>query len=693
MPPAPHVDDYDSDESAVIPNTRREAGNHGPPSKPLMQHMRKQGRDAASDSGYSSHASGTVASSNYSQPTSGTQHLRQSSQPVNQNPISRRESQRGQPRPSRPSSSVSKCTIPNCGDPDCASSQNNERAYTLPHRPQTQRSQTTQYPVQNPASSVPHTQAPNKQHSQHPAGQPAHNNYNPQVESRPRGPSASQSRPTSWAPGAYNYANYYQQGNPVPQAGYGTPTHGMPPSPSTYTRMPHLPQHLPTSADWQGMPPPPMISSSPRDPYGAYMPGQPMSIPSNGQNYLAAQYSARQVNPVISGQEMSPATGHQVPALPTISARRASIMPGSFPGETAAFGSASESGSDYSDSEDDYERQRREPSRRREQSRHRERSRPREHSRHREHSRPREHSRHREQSRRRREHERERARRALEASKAMPPPPRERERRPTLTHARTTPVEDSRHRSRELPRRAPHSDPDMSSSDYVDSDRTTRPVVGKRLTYSNSRELRRPAITHHESSGRERSSSLLHSSQVTSQYVVEDANGRKLYYDTREEAESKALRLNHEQRVDAAEAYMATKRGNPQPATLTTDNIKRSQTHHQAKKPSSHASGSSKKSTVSSRTSATRTSMTDSTIQIKRGDAVYTIPADRVVEIITKEGETMTIGPGSGSPPRDKTYHGGSSSSRTGRSRNGSEFGGRRRDTITEEHDGYESAL
>jgi hypothetical protein len=368
-------------------------------------------------------------------------------------------------------------------------------------------------------------------------------------------------------------------------------------------------------------------------------------------------------------------------------------MPGSFPGETAAFGSASESGSDYSDSEDDYERQRREPSRRREQSRHRERSRPQEHSRHREHSRPREHSRHREQSRRRREHERERARRALEASKAMPPPPRERERRPTLTHARTTPVEDSRHRSRELPRRAPHSDPDMSSSDYVDSDRTTRPVVGKRLTYSNSRELRRPAITHHESSGRERSSSLLHSSQVTSQYVVEDANGRKLYYDTREEAESKALRLNHEQRVDAAEAYMATKRGNPQPATLTTDNIKRSQTHHQAKKPSSHASGSSKKSTVSSRTSATRTSMTDSTIQIKRGDAVYTIPADRVVEIITKEGETMTIGPGSGSPPREKTYHGGSSSSRTGRSRNGSEFGGRRRDTITEEHDGYESAL
>lgn len=423
-------------------------------------------------------------------------------------------------------------------------------------------------------------------------------------------------------------------------------------------------QYSTTSAEWQGMPPQ-MISGSPRDSFGAYMPGQPMAIPSNGQHYPSAPYSARQGNPATLSQEISIPTGYRQPAEPTISARRASsIMPGSFPGEPAAFGSASESSSESSDSEDDHDRHRHEQSRLRERSR-------------------------------RREQERDRTRRALEDRKIMPPPPprereRERERRPTLTHTRTTPV-DSRHRSREPPRRAPYSDPDISSSDYVDSDRTTRPVVSKRLTYSNSRELRRPAITHHESSGREKSSSISHSSQPVRQYVVEDASGRKLYYDTREEAEYRASRLNQQRVEDEAEAYIAKKRGIPQPATLTTDNIKRSQTQQERKPPASHASGSSKKSTVSSRTSATRTSTADSTIQIKRGDAVYTIPADRTVNIITKEGETMTIGPGS--PPREKSYHGSSSGSRTGRSRNGSEYGGRRRDTITEEHDGYESAM
>lgn len=167
---------------------------------------------------------------------------------------------------------------------------------------------------------------------------------------------------------------------------------------------------------------------------------------------------------------------------------------------------------------------------------------------------------------------------------------------------------------------------------------------------------------------------------------MEDAKGRKLYYDTREEAESKAARLNYQQREDTAEAYQAKQRGKAQPATLTAENVKRAQTHQQEKRPSSHVSGSSKKSTASSRLSAS-----ESTIQIKRGDAVYNIPADRTVEIITKDGDTMTIGPGS--PPREKSYHGGSSASRMGRSRNGSEYGGRRRDTITEEGDGYESAL
>ena len=77
-PPAPYVEDVDSDGSAVVPNTRRDAGHHRHPSKTLP-HMHKPRRDAASDSGYSSHASNTVASSTLSQPTAGSQHLKQAS--------------------------------------------------------------------------------------------------------------------------------------------------------------------------------------------------------------------------------------------------------------------------------------------------------------------------------------------------------------------------------------------------------------------------------------------------------------------------------------------------------------------------------------------------------------------------------------------------------------------------------------
>jgi hypothetical protein len=76
------------------------------------------------------------------------------------------------------------------------------------------------------------------------------------------------------------------------------------------------------------------------------------------------------------------------------------------------------------------------------------------------------------------------------------------------------------------------------------------------LLYLEAGRAQRPRLTHHEPSGRERSSSPLRSSRVTTQYVAQDSK-----------------------------------------------------------------------------------SMTDSTIQIKHGDAVYTIPADRVTKIITKEGE------------------------------------------------------
>jgi hypothetical protein len=73
------------------------------------------------------------------------------------------------------------------------------------------------------------------------------------------------------------------------------------------------------------------------------------------------------------------------------------------------------------------------------------------------------------------------------------------------------------------------------------------------LLYPKAGRAQRPRLIHHESSGRERSYSPLRSSRVITQYVVEDSKGRKFYYDTREEADAKALRLNHEQRIDATE--------------------------------------------------------------------------------------------------------------------------------------------
>lgn len=404
------------------------------------------------------------------------------------------------------------------------------------------------------------------------------------------------------------------------------------------------------------------------------MPGQPMPIPSNGQAYpptLHGAYSARAGNPALSQEIAIPAGSSRQSTQPTISARRGSIMPGSFPREDMAFGPPSESepesgseSSEFSESEDDRDRRRRhEQPRRREHSRRRERS-------------------------RRREIEYERTRRALEDKKAvdkrlMPPPPqRERDRasRPVLKHTQTTPAA-ARHHSREVAQRASYSDPHM----YSDTDRSTR----LSRTYSTKGDTRRPIITQYEKPGRSRAASRAYEEEVVQrQFVVEDNQGRKFYYNTKDEAIAKADRLDLQNKMNDTEAYQAAKRGNVEPVTLTAENVKRagSGQQQQPKRAASHVSGSSKKSTTS-----TRLSTSESTIRIERGDDVFNIPGDKTVEIITKDGDTMIIGPGS--PTREKSYHGSSAGSRAGgRSHHGSERGGRRRDTITEE-DGYESAL
>jgi len=216
----------------------------------------------------------------------------------------------------------------------------------------------------------------------------------------------------------------------------------------------------------------------------------------------------------------------------------------------------------------------------------------------------------------------------------------------------------------------------------VDSDRQARPAAEKRHTPSYERVDRQASV----SSGRRKSGSVSQESRIGKQYVVEDANGRKQVYNTREEAEAKARRLKEQQHIEEAEAYQATNRGNPHPATPTVESVKRAQTHRE-RGPASHVSGGSRKST----TSSART--TSDSIQITRNCTTFSIPTNTHLEVRqTEEGETWFIG--SSSPPREHSYHGGSSKSSGSRvsRRHGSEYSGRRRDTKTE-GDGYEPGL
>jgi hypothetical protein len=652
----PTVEDDFSDDNGEI---RRHAGEQ-PPSTKLMPHpFRKNNRDAASDSGYSSHTSNTVSSTSHSQPISN---LRPPPPPTTEHaapnqgkPAIRSDSLRHQSRPSR-TASMSKpplCTDQHCGDPDCASKRNGERGYTLPLRQPSQRASqrppttTTQYPVQETA---PYPQGPAHPYASVPHGQPVPN-YGQQPQPRQHDPSVSRSRPTSWAQPPGVPINY--QYGMTPQANYNAQHHILQGSPSAYHRS-YLGHQQSASGDWSGM-----ASGSPHDPSGLYMASHGIPIPSTGHAYrpgMTHAYSARQAVPTISSHDLlAPSTERVQPSQPVPSARRRSDMPGSFPGEPHHFEPASESSSS-SESSDSEEEERRHPARRQ----------------------------------RRRDEERSRNRRDLEARRAMPPPPmvpREPgKRRPTLTHTHTAPAEPKRTQSRGPSQRSRHSEPQIRP-EHVDLDRTIRPSAGKRHTPSYERIDRQPSISHHTSSRRNKAGSVSHESHVFQQYVVEDANGRTTVYDTLEEAEAKANRLKSQQQTDEAESYQATRRGNTQPATLTAEAVKRASTsQHRERKTASHVSGSSRRSTTSSARTGTES------IQITRDGTTFSIPTNTTLQIRqTEEGETWVIG--SGSPPREHSYYGGSSKSsgsRVGGRR--SERGGGRRDTKTED-DGYEPGL
>jgi hypothetical protein len=654
----PTVEDYISDENG---ETRRDAAKQPSSTKPMMPHLfHRNHRDAASDSGYSSHTSNTMSSSSHSQPASN---FRPPPPPTTQHAapkpaMSRSESQRHQSRPSR-SDSMSKtslpCTNKHCDDPDCASKRNGGRGYTLPLRPQSQQApqhpQTTQYPVQDTA---PYSQPPSHPYAQVPHGQPIPN-YSQPPQPRQHASSTSRSRPTSFIQTPGVPVPPYQHGMPPP-LNYNAQYHGLQASPSAYGRS-YMAHHQSASGDWSGVAAH-MASGSPRDPSGLYMPGHGMPIPSNGQAYrpgMAHAYSARQAIPTISGHDsLTPSTERAQPSQPVPSARYRSDMPGSFPGEPSNFGRDSDTSSSSESSNSEEEERNR-------------------------------HARH----QRRREEKIVQTQRALEAKELMPPPMLPRKpggRRPTLTHTHTAPAESKRTQSRGPSRHSRHSEPPFLPSEYDDLDRT-RSATGKRHTPSYERIDRHPSLSNRPSSGRHRSGSILQESHVVQQqYVVEDANGRKTYYDTREEAETKARRLKQQQHMDAAEAYQATT-----PA-LTAETVKRAQQTQQRerehRRPASHVSGSSRKSTTSSARTGTES------IQITRDGTTFSIPTNTTLQIRqTEEGETWVIG--SGSPPREHSYYGGSSKSsgsRVGGRRNGSEYGGRRRDTKTED-DGYEPGL
>ncbi|TKA73043.1 hypothetical protein B0A55_08131 [Friedmanniomyces simplex] len=135
-------------------------------------------------------------------------------------------------------------------------------------------------------------------------------------------------------------------------------------------------------------------------------------------------------------------------------------------------------------------------------------------------------------------------------------------------------------------------------------------------------------------------------------------------------------KLEDQEMQDRAEAYQHQVRGR-QPPELTAENIRKAERRTSG----SHISGHSRKS---SNHSSSKNAKNDG-IKIQAGDTVLHVYGDARVEM--RQGEDGTpafiIGSTAGSG-RDSAYHGSKSS--------GSRIS-RRKDTITEEDDGYERAL
>jgi hypothetical protein len=319
MPKAAYVEDYDSDHSSVRPGTavkattgRRRAASVRPPQK----------RDAASDSGYSSHNSAAQAQN----VAANTSAARQSGQTKAKPVLHRTGSLRKSTSPSRSDPIPQHCNDPACQVPSCLSRHNSERRYTLPnsYTPE-QLAAWNYYQQQQQAQPSPVTQYPP---TSAPTTQPV------AVSARQRAPSVSiPSRPMS--------IGGYPQTAPVER--------GPPPSPSAYANyLAYYPQ-----GQVQGHPHPGYYGSTPPTQQLAQYP-PPSPVSPGLMNYAAppkqrapTTYSARQVNPDIPGFEYG--VGTVQPGLTrTASYRqppRKQVMPGAY------LDSESETDSETSESE------------------------------------------------------------------------------------------------------------------------------------------------------------------------------------------------------------------------------------------------------------------------------------------------------------------------------------------------------
>lgn len=647
VPEVARCEDFDSDENSVRPGTRKEAKRRSTtssrPPKALDRH-RGSVRDGTSDSGYSSHTSGTRASTSRTQqsaampppPRPAIAQTQSRSKPVIHRSESQRSSSKTASAASRP---TGQCADASCRHPGCIALKYPERRSSISQQ------YSPTYAPQYAASPAGYPQTPQSpqyqyQYAQVPQATATQTVPTSNTQSRSRSGSASrQARPAS-------IHGYPSSGS------YNGGTQGPPPSASAYHNMyaawaqAYQQQQLQLQQQQQqayqraaayGTTPP-----TPTTPIFPQASPVQTSFPALGYGGTAAPpptYSARTTNLPAGYNVSATQAQHQVTST-RVSARQPSTraaMPGAY------ISSESESEESNSDmSEEEYERERR-----------------------------------------------SRARDSRQMSSSS-------SRRPSLRrHYPTAPIVPTRS-SREILHRNLYSETGLgyiSSSDNMDSDRTARAVVERpRTSYTgSSRSSRRPSVSTTASSGRTKATTISSATSGFANMVLEDTNGRKITYlskrdqdaamarareYTREQAEAEAQR----KRQDEIEAYQDVVRGAPVPE-LTAENIRQQQLRRNGSV-SGHSRRSSRASSKAHNSEGVKIESNGAIIHVYGGSRVEMRPGEDGVSA------SFVIGSASG---RDSAYHSGSksSSSRVGRSRGGSDIGVKRRDTIREEV-GYE---